>query len=319
MIPSEAQIRAILTGPVKKTGSHLICTCWECNKELKYYYNINNGFSDCKSCSKGHNLYQFLQGWGALDLLQGEQVNVSSDLKRLDALQTGLVETLEIPDCKLPPGFKKITWEQENKFTVYLRERKYTLEDFLLYQPGYTDLVEKLEGYVVVPIYRNWVVKGYIARNVLDDDRLRYQNKKGVKFSKLLDGIDDCTTNTETAIITEGHFDKVSVTTELKLHEQESFKALASFGKKLTISQMELLQQTNVKNLYFLYDMKDAINQIKQFGSALKRKFNVYGCYAATNLDAGQMQAKQLLTLLQQATPIENYTRNYVQLNALKS
>lgn len=318
MIPSEAQIRAILSGPVKKTGHHLICNCWNCGREGKYYYNIENGFSDCKYESKGWNLYQFLQGWGALHLIEGNQVDVSA-LIHLATLGSTEVETMPIlPDSGLPAGFKLLQWGDGSVYTAYLKSRKYTKQDFQLYQPGYTELIERYNGFVIIPVYKNWAVKGYIARNIDPESENRWQNKKNVKFNCLLDGYDELTVNTKVVIITEGHFDKVSVTTELGLHTNEEFKALASFGKKLSTWQIQMLLQTNVATVYFLYDMADAIRQIKQFGSILKGKLDVYGCYSHTLKDAGTMNQQELLRMLYNAQPIENYTLDVLQFNILK-
>lgn len=320
MIPSEQELRKLLeeNGLVKKSGIHLIGTCPSCGSELKFYINIRTGLNDCKKGCKPSNIYGFLKHFDALHLLQGEVINVKADLENKLFKQEQVRSYNVLADSPMPPGYTKLAYDDENVYAEYLRKRKYTQEDFLLYQPGYTDLIARFENYVLIPVYQNWSIKGYLARSILPDVELRYQNKIGVQFAQLLDGIDECTANTETAIILEGHFDKVSVTTELGLHQQETFKAVCTYGKKLTEAQMQLFAATNIKNLIFLYDMGDAITQIKTYGNKLKRQFNVLSCFKRTNKDAGKMQASEILQLLTNAHPIENFTYNYVQFNVLK-
>jgi hypothetical protein len=319
-IPPEQELRKLLeaTGPVKKTGVHLYGTCPVCGAELKFYLNVKTGLNDCKKGCQPGNIFTFLRAVDALHLLQGKPIDVAAQLTNNLFPEEEAKKFPPLPPSKLPAGFKRLQYDDQNIFAAYLRERKYTQEDFLVYQPGYTTLIERLENYVIIPVYQNWEVKGYLARSIIEGYEPRYQNKKGIAFANLLDGIDECTVNTTTAIIVEGHFDKVSVTTELDLQQQEEVKAISSYGKKLTAAQLFALSNTGIKNLIFMYDMSDAINQIKAYGNKLKRQFNVLGCFKHTGLDAGKMQAPQLLEMLASAEPIENFTYNHVQFNALR-
>src|SRR5579872_4699776 len=278
MLPTEQQIRSILRGPVKKSGTHLICNCWNCGKEGKYYYNLKNGLSDCKKCSLGFNLFQFLQGWDALWLIEGNQININNDVALIKPLIDAEVAAIKtLPDSRLPAGFKRLQYGEQNLYAKYLRDRKYTETDFQIYGPGYTNLLNKYDGYVIIPMYDGWHVKGFLARNVCSDEEARYKNQKGVEFGHLLDGIDECTNATTTAILVEGHFDKIGITNELGLHHQDAIKVLQSFGKKLSDVQIEKILHTNINTLFVWYDMSDAIDQIKQFGNLLKRKIEVFG------------------------------------------
>jgi hypothetical protein len=318
MIPSEAAIRAFLPLPVKKSGSHLICTCWNCKDQNHYYFNLVNGLSDCKKCGKTANLYQFLQGWGRLDLLEGNTINYREDIKLLgNTIEEELLEQ-HLRDFRLPVGFRKLDWNSKNKYVEYLKSRKYTEEDFQFYQPGSTQLIERYEDYVLIPIGFDYSTKGLLARYIgKDETKLRYQNSKGTKFGNLLDGYDQINSNTHTLIITEGHFDKVSVTTELELNTSEDWKAISTFGKKISDNQISLLQKTNVKNLFLMYD-QDAVSEIKQYGTKLNKYFKVSGCFNTGSKDPGNMNKKEILQSLDSAKSISRYIYTMVQGNCLK-
>ena len=309
------QIKSLLSNAKFGSSNQIVSDCPFCSKKSHFYINKTTFLWICHKCQETGNLFKLLSILGQLHLLEGAPVDIEL-IKPLTSSEAN--KLIVAAPRRLPVGFRKCAWDDGTAQTAYLKTRKYTPEDFLLYGPGYTTLVERLENYVVIPVYNNWQVKGYIARNILDDDRLRWSNQKGVPFAALLDGIDECSTNTESIILVEGHFDKVSVTNELELRTSESFKSIASYGKKLTMQQIHLLEGTNAKNLYFLYDPEDAVHAIKVFGNRLKHRFNVLGCYANTAKDPGKMTAKELLTILERAEPIENYTRNYVQIRPLR-
>jgi hypothetical protein len=318
MIPSEAAIRAFLPPPVKKSGNHLICTCWSCSKENHYYFNLVNGFSDCKKCGTTANLYQFLQGWGQLSLLEGNTIHYDEAIKKLGTTTEEEPIDQPLPDFRLPIGFKKLSWNTKNIYTEYLKSRKYTEADYQFYQPGMSNLIERYEDYVLIPITLDYSTKGILARYIgKDETKLRYQNSKRTKFGHLLDGYDQISSNIDTLIITEGHFDKISVTTELELNKSEEWKAVSTFGKKISSQQITLLQKTNVKTLYLMYD-SDAVIDIKKYGSKLNQYFNVLGCFSTVAKDPGNMNKGEILDTLNSAQPISSYIYGRVQGGHLK-
>lgn len=316
MIPSEKQIRSFVPEPVKKTGSHLIITCWNCQDQNHYYFNLLNGLSDCKKCQVSCNTFTFLRGWGRLDLLEGSQVRFEEILKPIGRIEEEEIN-LDLPDCRLPVGFKKLDFKSSHELTKYLKSRKYTKEDFMLYEAGYTELLEKYENYIIIPIARDFSMKGLVCRNTKDNEYPRYQNSKGTQFGKLLDGFDSITSNTHTVIISEGHFDKISINTELGLNSQDEWKALSSFGKKLSVHQESLLKSTNIKDIYLMYDA-DAVAAVKTYGISLKKHFNVYGCFINNKKDPGKMNATEIMKTLKSAEPIESFFFNKIQENRLK-
>lgn len=317
MLLSEKQIRSFVPGPIKKSGSHLIMTCWNCSNSNHYYFNLLNNLSDCKKCQIETNLFGFLSGWGRLDLLEGSQVNFKEDIKSLRNTTQEEQLDLNLPDCRLPVGFKKLDFNSNHELVKYLKGRKYTKDDFLTYEPGYTELLERFENYVIIPVSRDFSVKGLVCRNTVDNEQPRYQNSKGTQFGKLLDGFDSITSNTHTAIISEGHFDKVSINTELGLNSQDEWKALCSFGKKISVHQEALLRTTNIKDVFLIYDA-DAVSAIKNYGISLNKYFNVQGCFINNKKDPGKMNATEIMKTLQAAEPIESFFFNKVQSNRLK-
>lgn len=319
MTPSTETIKNLLLNSRFGGSGQIISDCPFCNKKGHFYINKITFLFDCKKCNETGNLYKLLQHLGQLHLLEGNVIHYDEQIKLLGKPIEEVSLDLDIPDFKLPVGFKKLEWNLKNPYAEYLKSRKYTKGDFEFYQPGTTSLVERYDGYVIIPVTRDYQIKGFIARYVGEDEnKSRYENSKRTKFSKILDGYDQLSNNTHSVIIVEGHFDKVSVNYELELETTEEWKCVSTFGKKISVHQLVLLKKTNVQDLYFLYDFKDAINDIKKFGLKAGKQFNVYGCYLNIDKDPGDMDRNEILQALNSAQLINAYIYSVVQGNKLK-
>lgn len=314
-------LKSILGGPVGISGgSQFYFTCPVCNKQKHAYINFKTFLWDCKKCGTTGNLYSLLKFTNNLDLLEGERIDVQAPIKKL--LSEGNEskhKLLELKKIRLPVGFKKLHYTSDNIFASYLKKRKFTNFDFQLYEPGFTELIERYRNYVIISIFQNFSVRGFIGRYVgTDENKRRYENSKNTDFSKLLGGFDEIDGNTSTVILVEGIFDKISVTNELCLFDNEKMKCLCTWGKKVSDYQIQLLKNRNIKNICLFWDSRDAVKEIKNYGIKLSKYFAVTACLSESVLDPAEMDAKQLLAILQAAEPIENYAHNYVQINALR-
>jgi len=305
----------LLINPKIGTKNQIICDCVFCGREKHMY--INKGYSvkgiehgyDCKKCGKSGNIVTLLQFLGKLELLEGRDVDIKKPLPTLKKLNQTVEEEIdiEVKTIKLPIGFKKLKFSDDNKYSEYLRQRKFTELDFEIYQPGYT-WKSKLKDYVIIPITREYEVKGYVARYIGDDEnKPRYLNSQD-SFSKLLMGYDEIAENTKTVILVEGSFDKVGVTTELDLHNQEEIKCLASFGKKISDCQLYLLQIAGIENIFLCFDGRDAIKDIKNIGFKIKNQFkNILCCDTGFKFDPASSDKNMLLNILNEAKPVHQF------------
>jgi len=311
-------IKSLLYNPIE-SGSHFIAKCPNpnCQKDKHFYFNFNNLFSDCKKCGASYNIFSFLKEIGRPDLIQGRQVNIKKI--ELPTLATPEEKNWENPeDHKMPIGFKKCSLGKEkNIFTKYLINRKFTEIDFNLYNPGYTNKILKYSDYVIVPIENDFSVKGFVGRYIGGKEgKLRYLNSKS-DFAKLIFGYDEIKDRTKTLIITEGIFDKISVTSSLDLHFQEEIKCVCTFGKKISEFQKYMLKKTNIENIIMMYDSRDAVNDMKKIGFKLKNDFDVYVAYTGIN-DPGDSTKEQIVEIVNNIEIIDKFYRNKVQIPKLK-
>lgn len=320
MITKE-QLRECLTplGAVRITGVHFVGTCFNCGKADHFFINYKTGLNDCKKCSHQGNLKAFLKGVNKLHLLDGEQV----DRKQIKPLHDRIaLPTEEVSESdlkiRLPIGFKTTSYNSHNKYSEYLLKRGFTKEDFLMYQPGYTNLKTKFIDYVIIPVYTSYILGGYVGRYIgRDPEKRRYENSK-THFADLLFGYDEITKNTHTIILVEGIFDKINVNKCLDLYNNDAIKVCCTFGKKLSNNQIKLLQKTSVANVAMFYDSYDAVNEMKKFGNLASSYFTVYATYYDTPKDPGSMQKAEVIQCLQALQPIDVFIRNKVQKGGVK-
>src|ERR1035437_4076915 len=305
------QLKDLLINPKNGSKDHFIADCPYCGKEGHFYIHkginkkgIENGW-DCKKCFEHGNIITLLLKLDKLSLLDGRQVNLDAPLNRILSNKIGQsdisIPDIEIKKALLPIGFHKLVFDSDNKSTAYLKNRKFTKIDFWLYDPGFTRLKSNFQDYLIIPIHREGQIKAYVGRYLgINPLCPRYLNSTH-DFNKLLFGYDELRPETKTVVLVEGIFDKISVTTELRLHSQKELKCLATFGKKISEVQLYLLKIKGIENLIFMYDGRDAVNDMKRVAAELTSEFKrILICYTGM-LDPGESNEDQILHYLSEA------------------
>jgi len=265
--------------PKIKNGprNHIITDCPFCGKSSHFYINRGTQQWDCKSCGEDGNIFKLLSFLDKLFLL--------GDFKSIERIKIKMLAEYEndtndddssvVTEIrKLPIGFKRIYSNE------YLKTRKYTKKNFQDNIIGITNLLPKLRDYIIFSINDDEGCKGYIARysKPIPESKkkkiLRYRNDKGAIFSKLLYGFEKVTENTQTIILVEGLIDKNTLDNFLHLNESEEIKACATFGKKISKSQILKILGKGIKNIILIFD-GDAIREMKKFSLELNKYFNV--------------------------------------------
>lgn len=244
--------------------------------------------SHCFSC--GHttkDINQLLDDIGRPDL----KVEETASFNPLEVPEFFRVEEDEIDDeleeVEMPEGYKRC---YKNR---YLKSRGFEFEDYDYFPVGTTrGLNFKFDDYVIFPIIDNGKVVGYVSRHIwskADIDEYnnrakrngkyqirRYNNSLENDFIKLLYNYDTVIEDeTDTVIIVEGIFDVISLTRKLDLYENNRVSVVATFGKKISDTQIYKLQSKGVRTIVIGYD-SDAMDAINKAANQLNEYFDVY-------------------------------------------
>jgi len=335
---TDDQILEILLSPRKATKNNVVCDCPFCGKKQHMYvklstqdvdrYGVNKSFNfDCKHCGEHGRVFKLLQVLEATHLLEGELVDIQKelDIHLLDVIQqdTDTQISLDLPNIKFPVGFKRIFSHK------YLEGRGFSEEDFQNDTIGTTNLVFKLEGYVIIGIYRDSELKAYLARTVLNkaeiraiEDEYRAQGSKKrypryrnseAEFSKLLGGYDELNPLTSTVILVEGYFDKKNTDHKLGLEAQNDIKCCFTFGKKISPEQIYLLLRKGIDNIILLYD-PDAIKDMKKTSFVLNKHFHVLVGYLRDGKDPGDATEEDFAWTMEHLEQPWSFANSKVQL-----
>lgn len=275
-----------LFNDVKLNGlrNEYITSCPFCGKDKHFYVSVSHLSFSCKKCGEEGGVYKLLSHFGKQYLFQGATIEIVDKLETIKSInenEEDEIELIDLPVIKMPPG-----WKLSN--SNYLRGRGITDEDISRYRFGRTKLIEKYRGFVLLPVYDNGSIRGFLGRYENKKPPagvLRYNNSERTDFSKLLFGFDEIITgNTKTVIIVEGIFDKIAVDKILNLHEEDVVKCVCSFGKKISPYQMAKLRSKCIVNVILLFDY-DAIKQIKQYAFELDKYFFTSITFASNHKD----------------------------------
>lgn len=254
----------------------------------------------CFSC--GHStttLEQLLTDIGRMDLMVEETFDLNGD-KNVNAFSFLDENDNEIDDelcvVDMPEDWKRT---YHNK---YLNKRGFEEDDYERFPVGTTrNLNFKYDDYVIFPIIDHGDKVGYIARHTWDKQKidehnrkarhngkyqiLRYKNSTENDFVKLLYNYDSVIEDeTDTVIIVEGVFDVIALTRKLNLYDNKQIAVVATFGKKISDTQIYKLQVKGVNTVIIGYD-GDAVAAIQKTGDTLSEYFD---CYVADIEDASQ-------------------------------
>jgi DNA primase len=311
-----AETRGRLDGGKKNI---IVPTCPFCNKSGgKYgiYIGADTGnkrmwMSHCFKCgATTATLPQLLETLGRMDLMVEDSININ----RLTIPDWLKPEDDEIDDSliaiQMPEGYKRCYRN------TYLRQRGFTADDYEYFQVGTTrGLNWKYDNYVLFPILDEGETVGYVGRHTWSKDEIdnynttarrnrkyeirRYNNSTENDFVKLLYNYDAIIEDeTDTVILCEGVFDVIALTRKLDLYDNHLFVPVATFGKKISLTQIYKIQSKGVKTVVIGYD-SDARSGIIKAAETLSDYFDVYIAHIdADGKDWDEMSPQDILHVI---------------------
>lgn len=308
----DIELRDVLLNPTANRTGQYICDCPYCGKSQHFYINRKTQLWDCKKCGQYGNIYKLLSFLGKTYLLGGrtiEETNVIKSIISISDSQEHEDIILEpLPSVKMPVG-----WRIRKNSTPYLLSRGITAEDCQRYRIGGTTLSSKYRDYVLLPIYDDGEIRGFIGRygdKNVPENRLRYNNSVGTEFAQLLYGYDEITNETNTVVLVEGVFDKIAVDKTLHTFEAPDIKCVCTFGKKISAQQIEKLKLKGVSKVILLYDY-DAIKDIKKYGLLLENTFVTYIVYT-TKKDIDECSREEALAVFEHPQSPRDFNDNVI-------
>lgn len=294
---SDEDLKDLLINPKPTRSGQYIADCPLCGKEQHFYISRKTQMWDCKKCHSYGSIYKLLRLLDKTYLLAGSTVENKERIESIREMAQELVsnddkELSELPVKKMPVG-----WKVSAKSTKYLLSRGITSEDCKRYNIGATDMFRKYDNYVLIPIYDDGKIRGFLGRygaRKVPDGKLRYNNSIGTEFAELLFGYDEITERTSTVILVEGCFDKIAVDKVLHLWDGEEVKCVCTFGKKISDKQIKKLMLKVVTNVILLYDF-DAIKEIKKYGLELEKYFVTSITYTSDKKDIDECSEDEAL------------------------
>lgn len=278
-------------------GKNLISRCPYCGKEGKFGVYISKEtprkkpfMSHCFSCGRSTlTLEKLLEEIGRPDLMVTPTADLTAplDTNQLFPLDTEdeVDDTLGI--VELPDFYTRVYTHP------YLKSRGFCYDDYDYFEAGTTGKLNfRFTGYVIFPVIDNNDVVGYVARHVWLKDEIDAYNRKAKRrgeyqirrfnnstendFVRLLYNYDSIIRNeTDTVIIVEGIFDVVALVRKLDLYDNTDIAVVATFGKKISQTQIYKLQAKGVRTIVIGYD-GDAVAAIKRTAAELAPYFDVF-------------------------------------------
>ena len=249
--------------------SHYISDCPFCGKERHFYINRKTYLFDCKKCPVVGNIFKLLLQLGRTDLSLKSSIDLTTSLTGFEFEVGNKLLTIDLEEdatLRLPLFFKRIY-----KSRYLIKERGFQSEDFNRYYIGKSKK-RKYKGYVLFVVEENNECKGIVGRAYESYLTRRYKNTDDTKFGNLLYGIDEINESTEVVILVEGIFDKIKMDKLLHLHEQPYIKCVATFGKKVSETQIVKLLAKGINKLIYFYD-PDAIKEMKNYSLKFSSHF----------------------------------------------
>jgi len=277
-------------------NKNLICRCPFCRKEGKFgiYIGKETGrkrsfMSHCFSCgSSTSTLEKLLETIDRMDLLATSTTNPEAKLETLLVFPGNEDENIDdsLNIVELPDFYKRCFSHD------YLKSREFTYDDYDYFPVGTTGRLNyKFNDYVLFPVIDESDVVGYVARHTWSKPEietynrkakangdyriLRFRNSTENDFTRLLYNYDSIIDGeTDTVIIVEGIFDVIALTRKMELYDNRRIVVIATFGKKISHTQIYKLQSKGIETVVLGYD-GDAVEAIKKISGELSRYFNV--------------------------------------------
>jgi len=193
----------------------------------------------------------------------------------------------------LPLGYRALELPMDERSTPYweyVLSRNITPSMVRQYGLGYCRY-GPYKGRVIIPVNIFGVRRGWVGRSLSDTVARKYMNPDDVHTSRLLFNIDAViASGSDKVILVEGVFDA------LRLPDT----AVCTFGKKISIQQIEILREAGFRKWVFCYD-GDAIEDAEYFSERMPSGVQCYKVELPEEYDPGNAPMRVLTQAINNA------------------
>lgn len=245
--------------------------------------NKRFGMSNCYHCNtKNRTLEQTLKSLHLEDLLPQETTDLEAEVS-IGLFDDDDEVDDELVEIEMPKGYKRTFKNQ------YLKYRGFVADDYEYFPCGTNRNMDyKFADYVLLEVRDNGRLVGFVGRHTWDKEDIdrhnrhhryqirRYNNSTENGFGKLLYNYDAIKSyKTRVVILCEGPFDVIALTRKLDLYDIDYIVPVATFGKKISETQIFKLQSKGVEQVVLGYDA-DAREDTGNIAMQLDNYFDVF-------------------------------------------
>lgn len=310
------ELKIELNGHLDGSEKNLIAEhCPYCRKKHKFAVYVGKPTarkklfaSHCFSCGKSNReLNPLLEKLERTDLIFEATTTLDVELETSSLLLNSTGEQIDdsVDIIDPPKGFKRC---YKNN---YLKSRGFNADDYEYFPVGTTRGCNfQFDDYVIFLIVDAGDIVGWVARHIWPKSDIedynrkakragtfqlrRYKNSTENEFMKLLYNYDTIIEGeTDTVILVEGVFDVIALTRKLELYDNQRVAVVATFGKKISTTQIYKIQSKGIKTIVIAYD-GDAVETIKHTSQQLKPYFDTYIADINGDLDFDEMAYEEI-------------------------
>ena len=265
-------------------------------RRVSFYVDAEKGLWCCHFCNESGGPVQLISRIAecsytrALDILFDNFIIFEKDYEEKE------YKEIKIDSIQLPTEFFPLA---KNDSTAALPYYRYAnkirgLDNVILkrYNIGYC-ATGFYRGRIIVPVYHFGTLVNFVARAISDKISKKVLTPKGNDQYKYCFNLDNLWGLSEVVLV-EGVFDVLVIPD----------KAVATFGKKITVEQVALLKKAGIKEVTFCFD-DDAIEEAYKFAQEYLMTFKTNLVEMPTGYDPSKLGKIEMLKLLQTAKPIQ--------------
>ncbi len=251
----------------KERNGEISSECPYCHhRRTSFYVKAGVGVFTCHYCQES--------GWGIKLIEYVARCTTSEAIERVMSSRVGIYDDADYeiveedkeeeppPTVELPPGFHLLAdshGETAKPYRAYALSRM-TEKQMVEYKVGFT-AIDYYRGRIVVPVYYLGALVNWVARSIRDSKKKVLTPPCNDQYSYLYNL--EKVWGREQVVITEGVFDCLAL----------DDMAVATFGKKVTDTQVNALVNAGVKELVLAWD-SDAQKEIWDTYQRLRATFD---------------------------------------------